>query len=320
MKSGSVGQLVPNTMGKILNPETNMTLGPGEPGELFIKGPQVMMGYYNDPVNTANCLSSDGWLKTGDIAYYDEDVEGEYMEEHVEEDEEELPFTFQEAAYVAKTDSSLLSDILEEQPELTDETDENGWNLLHWASYFGNLESVAVILKYQRDINIRTSKDNKGGNSVWIASEQKHFKVVEYLIANGAEMLQPIVDEVINESEEEKEDKDVEANLEEEIPFTFQEASYVAKTDSSLLSDILKKQPELTDETDKNGWNLLHRASYFGNLESVAVILKYQRDINIRTSKDNTGGNAVWIASEQKHFKVVEYLITKGARRLEPSS
>ncbi len=72
MKSGSVGQLVPNTMGKIIDPETNMALGPGLPGELFIKGPQVMMGYYNDPVNTANCLSTDGWLKTGDIAYYDE--------------------------------------------------------------------------------------------------------------------------------------------------------------------------------------------------------------------------------------------------------
>lgn len=73
MKSGSVGQLVPNTIGRIVDPETNMTLGPGETGELLVKGPQLMMGYYNEPVKTADCLSPDGFLKTGDIAYYDDD-------------------------------------------------------------------------------------------------------------------------------------------------------------------------------------------------------------------------------------------------------
>ena len=73
LKAGSVGQLVPNTYGKIVNPETNMSLGPGESGELLIKGPQVMMGYLNDPEKTAECLGSDGWLKTGDVAQYDED-------------------------------------------------------------------------------------------------------------------------------------------------------------------------------------------------------------------------------------------------------
>lgn len=73
MKSGSIGQLIPSTLGKIVHPETNMSLGPGETGELLIKGPQVMMGYLNDPEKTAECLSSDGWLKTGDAAEYDED-------------------------------------------------------------------------------------------------------------------------------------------------------------------------------------------------------------------------------------------------------
>jgi 4-coumarate--CoA ligase len=37
------------------------------------KGPQVMMGYLNEPEKTAECLSSDGWLRTGDMAYYDQD-------------------------------------------------------------------------------------------------------------------------------------------------------------------------------------------------------------------------------------------------------
>lgn len=47
-------------------------LKPGEIGELIIKGPQVMKGYWNMPEETANTLR-DGWLYTGDIAYMDED-------------------------------------------------------------------------------------------------------------------------------------------------------------------------------------------------------------------------------------------------------
>ncbi|KAL3919452.1 MAG: hypothetical protein SGILL_003748 [Bacillariaceae sp.] len=71
-KTGSVGPLVSNTHGKILD-EHGKTLGPNEPGELCIKGPQVMMGYLDDPDKTRECLSSSGWLRTGDVAYYDEE-------------------------------------------------------------------------------------------------------------------------------------------------------------------------------------------------------------------------------------------------------
>jgi long-chain acyl-CoA synthetase len=47
-------------------------LGPGESGELLIKGPQVMKGYWNRPEATAETIV-DGWLHTGDIASMDED-------------------------------------------------------------------------------------------------------------------------------------------------------------------------------------------------------------------------------------------------------
>jgi len=73
IKSGSVGQLVPNTYGKVVDPETKKALGPGEPGELMIKGPQVMLGYLNEQEKTRECLDDDGWLRTGDISHYDED-------------------------------------------------------------------------------------------------------------------------------------------------------------------------------------------------------------------------------------------------------
>jgi len=71
-KVGSVGPLVSNTFGKILDDNGN-SLGPSQEGELTIKGPQVMMGYLDEPQKTKECLSSSGWLRTGDLAYYDDD-------------------------------------------------------------------------------------------------------------------------------------------------------------------------------------------------------------------------------------------------------
>jgi 4-coumarate--CoA ligase len=73
VKPGSVGPLVASTHGKVVD-EEGKSLGPNQQGELLIKGPQVMMGYWNEPDKTAECLSlTSGWLRTGDVVYYDED-------------------------------------------------------------------------------------------------------------------------------------------------------------------------------------------------------------------------------------------------------
>lgn len=45
----------------------------GERGEIWMKGATVMLGYWNKPEETANAFSEDGWLKSGDVAYMDED-------------------------------------------------------------------------------------------------------------------------------------------------------------------------------------------------------------------------------------------------------
>lgn len=71
-KSGSVGPVVSSTVAKIVD-ENGKSLGPNQDGELLIKGPQVMMGYLDAPDKTAECLSESGWLRTGDVASYDED-------------------------------------------------------------------------------------------------------------------------------------------------------------------------------------------------------------------------------------------------------
>ncbi|XP_064621656.1 uncharacterized protein LOC135484270 [Lineus longissimus] len=73
LKQGSVGPLVPMTEAKIRDIETDASLGPGQDGELCIRGSLVMKGYLNKPEATQNCMEKDGWLRTGDIAHYDEE-------------------------------------------------------------------------------------------------------------------------------------------------------------------------------------------------------------------------------------------------------
>ncbi|MEP3637001.1 MAG: AMP-binding protein [Paracoccaceae bacterium] len=72
-RSGSSGLAVPNTNCRVVDPETNTDVETGEKGELWIKGPQVMLGYLNNEEATRNTLTEDGWLKTGDVAVVDED-------------------------------------------------------------------------------------------------------------------------------------------------------------------------------------------------------------------------------------------------------
>ena len=69
-KVGTVGVLAPDTQARIVDPLT----GKDAPtGELWVRGPQIMLGYHNNPDATARTLSADGWLHTGDLASADED-------------------------------------------------------------------------------------------------------------------------------------------------------------------------------------------------------------------------------------------------------
>jgi acyl-CoA synthetase (AMP-forming)/AMP-acid ligase II len=69
---GSIGPAVPNTECRIVDVLTGEDAPAGVPGELCIRGPQVMKGYLNKPQATAQAIDSDGWLHTGDIALVDE--------------------------------------------------------------------------------------------------------------------------------------------------------------------------------------------------------------------------------------------------------
>src|SRR2546428_3460675 len=72
-RPGTIGRLVPNTECRIVDPASGADLGPGEDGELLIRGPQVMSGYLNNRDATAATLDAAGGLHTGDIGRVDAD-------------------------------------------------------------------------------------------------------------------------------------------------------------------------------------------------------------------------------------------------------
>jgi acyl-CoA synthetase (AMP-forming)/AMP-acid ligase II len=71
-----VGYALPNTECRLIDPATGEDAAPGERGELWVRGPQVMKGYLNNPQATADTLDAEGWLHTGDVAIVDD--EGRY--------------------------------------------------------------------------------------------------------------------------------------------------------------------------------------------------------------------------------------------------
>jgi long-chain acyl-CoA synthetase len=64
---GTIGPLLPEQEMKVLDPETGKEVGPGHKGVIHLRGPNVMKGYYKRPDKTAEVLTPDGWLDTGDL-------------------------------------------------------------------------------------------------------------------------------------------------------------------------------------------------------------------------------------------------------------
>ena len=72
-KLGTIGLPLMNTDIKLVDPGTQEVVKIGEPGEMLIKGPQVMKGYWKKPEETSNTIDEEGWLHSGDVAVFDEE-------------------------------------------------------------------------------------------------------------------------------------------------------------------------------------------------------------------------------------------------------
>jgi fatty-acyl-CoA synthase len=71
VRKKTVGQSSPGTEAKAINPDTGDAVGAGEIGELMVRGPHVLKGYWQNPIETNKQLEKDGWLHTGDLVSID---------------------------------------------------------------------------------------------------------------------------------------------------------------------------------------------------------------------------------------------------------
>jgi len=72
-KPGSSGVTMGSTECRIIDPDTLQDMPVGQDGELWIRGPQVMKGYLNNDIATSETIVDHGWLRTGDIAHFDDE-------------------------------------------------------------------------------------------------------------------------------------------------------------------------------------------------------------------------------------------------------
>lgn len=70
---GSCGKLLANLSAKIIEPDSGRSLGPHQKGEMCFKGDLITKKYYENEEATQNAFDEDGWLRTGDIGYYDDE-------------------------------------------------------------------------------------------------------------------------------------------------------------------------------------------------------------------------------------------------------
>jgi 4-coumarate--CoA ligase len=70
--SACVGELVPNCEAKVIAEDEVTKLGRNQRGEIWVRGPNIMKGYWRNTKATKDTLTQDGWLKSGDIGYVDD--------------------------------------------------------------------------------------------------------------------------------------------------------------------------------------------------------------------------------------------------------
>jgi long-chain acyl-CoA synthetase len=100
----SVGLPIPGSEIRIVHPLTNEDVRPGEVGEIWIKGPTVMKGYWNLPEATAATIDSDGWLRSGDAGYRDAD---DYI--YVHDRVKDMIVSGGENVYPAEVENAIMS-------------------------------------------------------------------------------------------------------------------------------------------------------------------------------------------------------------------
>jgi hypothetical protein len=189
-------------------------------------------------------------------------VSGEQMEDFTERD-------LHKAAVGG--DLNALRRYLKVKPELVTHRDENGWELIHEASFGGHIAIVDFLVQLPNvDVNIRTGTN--GGNALWwIRNLGGDHPVVKSLKAAGAQSLAPL-----------EPDNPVEADP----GFSAIDVLRAAQNgDNKALSRYVDDKPGWINIADSNGWTPLHEAIRNQHAGTVSWIAERGGKLNLRTGK-----------------------------------
>lgn len=171
---------------------------------------------------------------------------------------------------------------LESDTDLINKKYEGGWTLLHYASYFGQKDIVAVLIEQGAYVK---GRDNSGWTSLHRAASAGHSEVIRFLVANGAD---------VNSF-----------SGGQDTPLSMAILGNFAKAVKTIIDcggDVNVRL--LNRETP------LHHAAEFGNLEIIAALISHGAEIN---AKKNLGITPLHIAAAYGHRNAVELFVEKGA-------
>ncbi|KAK4887095.1 hypothetical protein RN001_003366 [Aquatica leii] len=163
--AGTVGKPLQNTEIKVVSVENALAepLAKNEEGEIFVRGPQVMCGYYNNPKETESTFVN-GWLRTGDLGYYDE-----YNNVYIKDRLKELIKV--KGYQVAPAE---LEDLIRSYPNVTDAV---VIGIPH--EKYGEVPRAYITLKPKTNINLKSLEEFVSSNVSTYKQIQGGFSIVD---------------------------------------------------------------------------------------------------------------------------------------------
>uniref|UniRef100_A0A6U5I3U4 Uncharacterized protein n=1 Tax=Corethron hystrix TaxID=216773 RepID=A0A6U5I3U4_9STRA len=209
-----------------------------------------------------------------------------------------IPHQTQAHATAASGNTSRLKELLENDGDLVERKDENGWTPLHEAVNAGQMDCVKILLEYGSNINLETAH---GWTPVLLAKKNRNHDIVDYLKEHEMDARTRKVTKRRNK-------KNIKV-------VTLQHAA--ANGDLNAVRNLVESNKAMLDELDEHNWTALHEAAHNGHEDIVKYLVNAGADVNIHT---HGGWSAILLAGNRhvkhstdkdkaKHMSILEFLL-----------
>jgi len=191
-----------------------------------------------------------------------------------------LPHQTQAHVAAASGDVERLKELLEEDEELVDREDENGWTPIHEAANGGHMGAVELLIEYQSDI---TKETKHGWTPVLLAKKNRNHNIIDFLKDHEMDVRTKKVSRKRNK-------KNIKV-------VTIHHAA--ANGDLDLVKTLIESNKASIDELDEHNWTALHEAAHNGHEDLVKYLVEAGADVNIHTH----GGWSPILLAGNRHVK-----------------